>query len=95
MVSDYVFFVEGNLNDNGKILLVKKCDLGKLLHEVVRDYGRPCVAGFIYMYHLYDDPDDVIKVGRTKIVVGVNKRLREWSKKCKKRPRLKLSKYFL
>ena len=49
---------------------VKKCDLGRLLHEVVRDYGRPSVPGFIYMYHLDDDPADLIKVGRTKAAVG-------------------------
>ena len=77
---------------NGFSNRVQKRDLGRLLHEVVRDYWRPCVAGFIYMYHLDNDPDDVIKVGRTKAVVGVNKRLKEWSKKCKKR--LKLIKKF-
>jgi hypothetical protein len=67
---------------------VKKCDLGRLLHEVVRDYGRHSVPGFIYMYHLDDDPADLIKVGRTKVAVGVNQRLKEWSKKCKKKLRL-------
>ena len=67
---------------------VKKCDLGRLLHEVVRDYGRPSVPGFIYLYHRDEDPDDLNKVGRTKASVGVNQRLKEWSKKCKKRLKL-------
>jgi hypothetical protein len=67
---------------------VKKCDIGRLLHEVVRNYGRPSVPGFIYMYHLDSDPADLIKVGRTKAAVGVNQRLKEWSTKCKKRLKL-------
>ena len=37
---------------------VKQCDLGRLLHEIVRNYGRPSVPGFIYLYHRDDDPDD-------------------------------------
>ena len=87
-ITDPQYFTDLNAFSNR----VQKRDLGRLLHEVVRDYRRPCVAGFIYMYHLDNDPDDVIKVGRTKAVVGVNKRLKEWSKKCKKR--LKLIKKF-
>ena len=67
---------------------VKQRYLGRLLHEIVKDYNQPGTAGFIYLYHRDDDPDDVYKIGRTKATVGVKKRLKQWSSKCNKRLKL-------
>ncbi len=74
---------------------VKRRDLPKLLSSLLDNQNRASSSGFIYIYIKDEDGDDEIyKVGRTASTVGVNKRLKQWKRKCKKRLRL-VKKFFV
>ncbi len=76
---------------------VKQCDLPKLLSSLLDDQNRARSSGFIYIYSKDEDEDgddEIYKVGRTASTVGVDKRLKQWKRKCKKRLRLE-KKFFL
>lgn len=76
--------VEDQIDLNQFLGRVKKVDLPKLLKELLREHQGDQTPGFIYMYQKDDDRLHVYKIGRTSRTVGVNKRLKQWSRKCNK-----------
>lgn len=74
---------------------VKQRDLPKLLSGLLDHQNRARSSGFIYIYKKNEDEDnEIYKVGRTASTVGVDKRLKQWKRKCKKRLRL-VKKFFV
>ncbi len=70
---------------------VAQSDLPKLLSSLLDDQNRVKSSGYIY---IKDGDYRIYKVGRTGNTVGVNKRLKQWKRKCKKRLRL-VKKFFV
>ena len=82
------------INLNQFAARVAQRDLPKLLSSLLDDQNRFKSSGFIYIYKKNEDEDnEIYKVGRTASTVGVDKRLKQWKRKCKKRLRL-VKKFF-
>ena len=72
---------------------VKKHDLPKLISTLLHDQNRIKSSGYIYIY-IKDGDYQIYKVGRTGSLVDVDKRLRQWNRKCKKKLKL-VMKFFV
>ena len=72
---------------------VKKRELPKLISTLLHDKNRIKSSGFIYIY-IKDGDYQIYKVGRTGSLVGVDKRLKQWNRKCKKKLKL-VMKFFV